>query len=56
MQAAAQEWVDSSISKTINCPEDISFEDFADVYLKAWDLAARAARLSSQRRHGIRAL
>ncbi|UFS64497.1 adenosylcobalamin-dependent ribonucleoside-diphosphate reductase [Paracoccus denitrificans] len=37
MQAAAQEWVDSSISKTINCPEDISFEDFKDVYLAAWD-------------------
>ena len=28
MQAAAQKWVDFSISKTINCPEDISFEDF----------------------------
>ncbi|MFT4149370.1 MAG: adenosylcobalamin-dependent ribonucleoside-diphosphate reductase [Paracoccaceae bacterium] len=37
MQAAAQEWVDSSISKTINCPEDISFEDFAQVYMAAWD-------------------
>ena len=37
MQAAAQEWVDSSISKTINCPEDISFADFKDVYLAAWD-------------------
>lgn len=37
MQAAAQEWVDSSISKTINCPEDISFQDFKDVYLAAWD-------------------
>lgn len=37
MQAAAQEWVDSSISKTINCPEDISFEDFKDVYMAAWD-------------------
>ncbi|MGA0615365.1 adenosylcobalamin-dependent ribonucleoside-diphosphate reductase [Paracoccus sp. KR1-242] len=37
MQAAAQEWVDSSISKTINCPEDISFEAFKDVYLAAWD-------------------
>ncbi|MCJ1902361.1 MULTISPECIES: adenosylcobalamin-dependent ribonucleoside-diphosphate reductase [Paracoccus] len=37
MQAAAQEWVDSSISKTINCPEDISFEDFKDVYPAAWD-------------------
>ncbi|SEH63445.1 adenosylcobalamin-dependent ribonucleoside-diphosphate reductase [Paracoccus alkenifer] len=37
MQAAAQEWVDSSISKTINCPVDISFEAFKDVYLAAWD-------------------
>ncbi|WP_134726031.1 adenosylcobalamin-dependent ribonucleoside-diphosphate reductase [Paracoccus luteus] len=37
MQAAAQRWVDSSISKTINCPEDISFEDFKGVYLAAWD-------------------
>ena len=37
MQAAAQPWVDSSISKTINCPADISFEDFKDVYMAAWD-------------------
>ena len=41
MQAAAQDWVDSSISKTINCPEDISFEDFKDVYLSAWDLGCK---------------
>ncbi|MGB0799674.1 MAG: ribonucleoside-diphosphate reductase, adenosylcobalamin-dependent, partial [Planktomarina sp.] len=37
MQAAAQKWVDSSISKTINCPEDISFADFKEVYMAAWD-------------------
>jgi len=37
MQAAAQKWIDSSISKTINCPEDISFEDFKEVYMEAWD-------------------
>jgi ribonucleoside-diphosphate reductase alpha chain len=37
MQAAAQRWVDSSISKTINCPEDIGFEDFKEVYMAAWD-------------------
>jgi ribonucleoside-diphosphate reductase alpha chain len=37
MQAAAQKWVDSSISKTINCPEDISFEAFKSVYMEAWD-------------------
>ncbi|MFT5869885.1 MAG: ribonucleoside-diphosphate reductase alpha chain [Paracoccaceae bacterium] len=37
MQAAAQKWIDSSISKTINCPEDISFEAFKSVYMEAWD-------------------
>jgi ribonucleoside-diphosphate reductase alpha chain len=37
MQAAAQKWVDSSISKTINCPEDITYEDFKNVYMEAWD-------------------
>ncbi|MEN3975627.1 adenosylcobalamin-dependent ribonucleoside-diphosphate reductase [Emcibacter sp. SYSU 3D8] len=41
MQAAVQKYVDSSISKTINCPEDISFEDFKDIYLKAWDLGCK---------------
>jgi ribonucleoside-diphosphate reductase alpha chain len=37
MQAAAQRWVDSSISKTINCPVDISFDEFQQVYMAAWD-------------------
>ena len=37
MQAAAQKWVDSSISKTINCPVDISFADFKEVYSAAWE-------------------
>jgi len=34
---AAQEFIDSSISKTINCPEDIAFEAFKDVYQQAYD-------------------
>ena len=37
MQAAAQRWVDSSISKTINCPADIAFADFKDVYMQAYE-------------------
>ena len=41
MQAAAQKWVDSSISKTINCPEDISFEAFKEVYMEAWDTGCK---------------
>ncbi len=41
MQAAAQKWIDSSISKTINCPEDISFEDFKSVYMQAWDTGCK---------------
>jgi ribonucleoside-diphosphate reductase alpha chain len=41
MQAAAQKWVDSSISKTINCPEDISFDDFKEVYMQAYDTGCK---------------
>ncbi len=41
MQAAVQAHVDSSISKTINCPADLSFEAFEDVYLEAYDLGLK---------------
>ncbi|MBU3259165.1 adenosylcobalamin-dependent ribonucleoside-diphosphate reductase [Roseovarius sp. PS-C2] len=41
MQAAAQRWVDSSISKTINCPADISFEAFKDVYMQAYETGCK---------------
>ena len=41
MQAAAQKWIDSSISKTINCPEDISFDDFQGVYMQAYETGCK---------------
>jgi len=37
IQAAAQKWVDSSISKTANVPTDFRYEDFKDIYLYAHD-------------------
>lgn len=37
IQAAAQYWIDSSISKTINVPTDYPFEDFKDIYMYAYD-------------------
>ena len=35
IQAAAQIWIDSSISKTANVPTDYKYEDFKDIYLYA---------------------
>jgi ribonucleoside-diphosphate reductase alpha chain len=37
IQAAAQKWIDSSISKTANVPADFPFADFKDIYLYAHD-------------------
>ncbi len=41
MQAAVQKYIDSSISKTINCPEEIDFEAFKDIYMEAFDLGLK---------------
>jgi ribonucleoside-diphosphate reductase alpha chain len=35
IQAAAQKWIDSSISKTANVPTDYPYQDFKDIYLYA---------------------
>lgn len=41
MQATAQRFIDSSISKTVNCPEDIPFDKFSDIYARAFDLGCK---------------
>jgi ribonucleoside-diphosphate reductase alpha chain len=37
VQAAAQKWIDSSISKTANVPTDYDYDDFKDIYLYAYE-------------------
>jgi ribonucleoside-diphosphate reductase alpha chain len=41
MQAALQRHVDASISKTVNCPADIAFEDFETLYLEGYRLGLK---------------
>jgi len=36
VQAAAQQWIDSSISKTANVPTNFPYDDFKDIYLYAY--------------------
>ena len=41
MQAACQRWIDSSVSKTINCPPDITFDEFKHIYEMAHELGCK---------------
>lgn len=41
MQAASQHWIDSGISKTINCPENIPFAVFEHVYRIAYETGCK---------------
>lgn len=37
VQAAAQRWIDSSISKTANVPTDFPFDSFKHIYMEAYE-------------------
>ena len=41
MQAAIQAHVDSAVSKTVNCPESIGFENFRDIYGSAYEAGCK---------------
>ena len=41
VQAAAQKWVDASISKTINVPTEIPYEEFKGIYLHAVEMGLK---------------
>ena len=41
MQATVQKHIDSSISKTINCPVDVDFEAFKDIYMMAYETGCK---------------
>lgn len=41
MQAACQLYIDASVSKTINCPPDITFDEFKDIYSLAVELGCK---------------
>ncbi|MEK4064196.1 ribonucleoside-diphosphate reductase, adenosylcobalamin-dependent [Paenibacillus borealis] len=44
-QAAIQRWVDSSISKTANCPSDFTVEETAELYGMAFDLGCKGVTI-----------
>ena len=39
--ATAQHYVDSAVSKTCNVGDDVSWEDFKNIYVKAWSLGCK---------------
>ena len=41
MQTCVQKYIDASVSKTINCPEDMTFEDFQFVYTRAYEMGCK---------------
>jgi ribonucleoside-diphosphate reductase alpha chain len=52
MQGAIQEWVDASVSKTINCPEHMTYEAFREVYTMAYENGCKGC--TTYRPSGVR--
>jgi ribonucleoside-diphosphate reductase alpha chain len=52
---AASRWVDSAVSKTMNVGDDVSWEDFKDIYLRAWKRGCKGCTTfrASGLRYGI---
>jgi len=55
MLNSAQKWIDSSVSKTCNIGDDVSFDDFKEVYMMAYDGGAKGCTTfrASGKRFGI---
>lgn len=51
----ATKWVDSAVSKTLNVGEDVSWEEFKDIYMKAWRAGCKGATTfrAAGKRYGI---
>lgn len=45
VMAAAQRWVDSSISKTVNCPNDWTIEQVGELYMQMYDLGCKGGTI-----------
>lgn len=41
LQAAAQQWIDHSISNTTNLPEDVTVDQVSQIYMKGWELGCK---------------
>jgi hypothetical protein len=52
IQATCQRFIDASISKTINCPSDMPFEDFQNVYTMAYEMGCKGC--TTYRPSGVR--
>lgn len=53
--AVASKWSDSAVSKTINVGEDVTWEEFKDVYIRAWELGCKGCTTyrAAGKRYGV---